>query len=272
MGDHPTHCFLAFTMTHSISRTELVQWLDTYLNASSFKDYCPNGLQVEGTNTVRHIVTGVTASMALLEAAVEHGADTVLVHHGWFWKNEDERIRGMKKKRLAFALKHDLNLIAYHLPLDAHPEVGNNTQLAHVLGFKQDLDHNDVPVGIGPGQLIQTGYLDIPEKLENLAKKISNSLQREALVVGNSQQIIQRLAWCTGGAQGFMNEAIEAGVDLYLSGEASEPTFHYAQESNTAYIGAGHHATERYGVKALGEKIAQHFKLKVDFVDINNPI
>src|SRR5690554_1185705 len=145
-------------MTHSISCSELVRWLDAYLEASRFKDYCPNGLQVEGTVNVRHIVTGVTASMALLEAAVERGADTILVHHGWFWKNEDERIRGMKKKRLAFALEHDLNLIAYHLPLDAHPEVGNNTQLARVLGFKQDLDSNGLPRGIGPNSLIQTGY------------------------------------------------------------------------------------------------------------------
>ena len=259
-------------MTHSISCSELVRWLDTYLEASRFKDYCPNGLQVEGTVNVRHIVTGVTASMALLEAAVERGADTILVHHGWFWKNEDERIRGMKKKRLAFALEHDLNLIAYHLPLDAHPEVGNNTQLARVLGFKQDLDSNGLPRGIGPNSLIQTGYLETPETLENVSKKISLTLQREALTVGNPQQIIERLAWCTGGAQGFMSEAIEAGVDLYLSGEASEPTFHYAQETHTAYIGAGHHATERYGVQALGEKIAEHFKLQVDFIDINNPI
>ncbi len=259
-------------MTLSISRTELVNWLDTYLESSRFKDYCPNGLQVEGTETVRHIVTGVTASQALLEAAVERGADTVLVHHGWFWKNEDERIRGMKKKRIAFALKHDLNLIAYHLPLDAHPEVGNNTQLARVLGFTQNRDADGRPVGIGPSNLIQTGYLDIPETLESLSLKISDRLQRSALTVGNPQQLIQRLAWCTGGAQGFMNEAIEAGVDLYLSGEASEPTFHYAQESTTAYIGAGHHATERYGVQALGEKIAEHFKLKVDFVDLYNPI
>ncbi len=259
-------------MTISIPRTELVHWLDSYLEASRFKDYCPNGLQVEGAEKVRHVVTGVTASLALLEAAVERGADTVLVHHGWFWKNEDERIRGMKKKRLAFALEHDLNLIAYHLPLDAHPEVGNNTQLARLLGFQQDLNADGLPTGIGPGNLIQTGYLDIPETLDSLSQKISSLLQRKALTVGNPQQLIQRLAWCTGGAQGFMNEAIEAGVDLYLSGEASEPTYHYVQESTTAYIGAGHHATERYGVKALGEKVAQQFKLQVDFIDINNPI
>lgn len=259
-------------MTISIPRTELVHWLDSYLEASRFKDYCPNGLQVEGAEKVRHVVTGVTASLALLEAAVERGADTVLVHHGWFWKNEDERIRGMKKKRLAFALEHDLNLIAYHLPLDAHPEVGNNTQLARLLGFQQDLNADGLPTGIGPGNLIQTGYLDIPETLDSLSQKISSLLQRKALTVGNPQQLIQRLAWCTGGAQGFMNEAIEAGVDLYLSGEASEPTYHYVQESTTAYIGAGHHATERYGVKALGEKVTQQFKLQVDFIDINNPI
>ena len=259
-------------MTHSISCSELVRWLDAYLEASRFKDYCPNGLQVEGAETVRHIVTGVTASLALLEAAVERGADTVLVHHGWFWKNEDERIRGMKKKRIAYALEHNLNLIAYHLPLDAHPEVGNNTQLARQLGFKQDLDANGQPKGIGPNNLIQTGYLDIPESLGSLSAKISDILQRKALTVGNPQQVIERLAWCTGGAQGYMSEAIEAGVDLYISGEASEPTYHYACETSTAYIGAGHHATERYGVKALGEKVAEHFKVQVEFIDLNNPI
>lgn len=256
----------------SINTSQLVQWLDNYLQASRFKDYCPNGLQVEGTPTVQHIVTGVTASQALLEAAVERGADTVLVHHGWFWKNEDARIRGMKKKRLAFALKHDLNLIAYHLPLDAHPEVGNNTQLALQLGLQQDKDEDGQPIGIGPSGLIQLGYLEAPDTLENVAKKLCQQLQRSPLVVGNPQHIIQRVAWCTGGAQGFMTEAIDAGVDLYISGEASEPTYHYALESDTAYIGAGHHATERYGVKALGDKIAAQFGVKVEFIDINNPI
>lgn len=256
----------------SINTSQLVQWLDNYLQAPRFKDYCPNGLQVEGTPTVQHIVTGVTASQALLEAAVERGADTVLVHHGWFWKNEDARIRGMKKKRLAFALEHDLNLIAYHLPLDAHPEVGNNTQLALQLGLQQDKDEDGQPIGIGPSGLIQLGYLETPDTLENIAKKLCQQLQRSPLVVGNPQQIIQRVAWCTGGAQGFMTEAIDAGVDLYISGEASEPTYHYALESNTAYIGAGHHATERYGVKALGDKVAAQFGIKVEFIDINNPI
>lgn len=256
----------------SISSTQLLSWLDNYLNSHQFKDYSPNGLQVEGTSTVRHIVTGVTASQALLEAAVELGADTVLVHHGWFWKNEDQRIRGMKKKRLAFALKHNLNIFAYHLPLDAHPVVGNNSQLAKLLGFTQDIDADGNPLGIGPGNLIQTGYLETPKTLEQVAKDIATQLQREPLVVGNAQQIIRSLAWCTGGAQGFMADAIDANVDLYISGEASEPTYHYAQETNTAYIGAGHHATERYGVKALGEKIAEQFDLKVSFLDINNPI
>lgn len=256
----------------SINTSQLVQWLDNYLQAPRFKDYCPNGLQVEGTPTVQHIVTGVTASQALLEAAVERGADTVLVHHGWFWKNEDARIRGMKKKRLAFALEHDLNLIAYHLPLDAHPEVGNNTQLALQLGLQQDKDEDGQPIGIGPSGLIQLGYLETPNTLENVAKKLCQQLQRSPLVVGNPQQIIQRVAWCTGGAQGFMTEAIDAGVDLYISGEASEPTYHYALESDTAYIGAGHHATERYGVKALGDKVAAQFGIKVEFIDINNPI
>lgn len=255
-----------------VNNTSLLHWLDNYLNSAQFKDYCPNGLQVEGNPTIKHIVTGVTASQALLEAAVEHNADTILVHHGWFWKNENERIRGMKKQRLAFTLHHNLNLFAYHLPLDAHPVVGNNSQLAKVLGFVQDVDEAGLPVGIGPGNLIQTGYLEKPLPLAEVAAHIGTVLNREPLVLGEPEKIIKRLAWCSGGAQGFMNDAIDAGVDLYLSGEASEPTYHYAMETPTAYIGAGHHATERYGVKALGEKIAAEFGVKVTFLDINNPI
>lgn len=255
-----------------VNNTSLLHWLDNYLHSAQFKDYCPNGLQVEGNPTIKHIITGVTASQALLEAAVEHNADTILVHHGWFWKNEDERIRGMKKQRLAFTLHHNLNLFAYHLPLDAHPVVGNNSQLAKVLGFVQDVDEAGLPVGIGPGNLIQTGYLEKPQPLAEVAAHIGAVLDREPLVLGEPEKIIKRLAWCSGGAQGFMNDAIDAGVDLYLSGEASEPTYHYAMETPTAYIGAGHHATERYGVKALGEKIAAEFGVKVTFLDINNPI
>lgn len=258
--------------TASIHSAQLLSWLDTYLQSHQFKDYCPNGLQVEGVAEIKHIVTGVTASQALLEAAVAQGADTVLVHHGWFWKNEDARIRGMKKKRLAFALKHDLNIFAYHLPLDAHPVVGNNSQLAKLLGFKTDVDAEGNPRGIGPDGLIQTGSLESPLPLEQIAKHIAEKLQREPFVVGNAQQLVHRLAWCTGGAQGFMADAIDVGVDLYISGEVSEPNYHYAQETATAYIGAGHHATERYGVKALGEKIAAQFGIKVQFLDINNPI
>ena len=255
-----------------ITRHELNLWLEQTLQPHNFADYCPNGLQVEGSDEVRHILCGVTASQALLEEAVARGADTVLVHHGWFWKNEDPRIQGIKKKRIAIALQHNLNVLGYHLPLDAHPELGNNAQLAKVLGFTPDRDSEGKPLTCGPGNLVWLGKLETPQSLETLANAICKQLQREPLVVGNRQQTIERVAWCTGGAQGFMQAAVDAGVDLYLSGEASEPTYHLACETGTAFIGAGHHATERYGVAALGQAIAQHFGIKVEFVDLDNPI
>lgn len=255
-----------------ISRKELNDWLNQTLQPQSFADYCPNGLQVEGSETVSHIVCGVTASQALLDEAVARSADTVMVHHGWFWKNEDPRIQGIKKKRLAVALQHNLNIFGYHLPLDAHPELGNNAQLARVLGFVPDRDETGNPITCGPGNLVWLGRLATPQTLESVSQSICKQLQRQPLTVGDKQQIIDRVAWCTGGAQGYMQVAVDAGVDLYLSGEASEPTFHLANETETAYVGAGHHATERYGIKALGEAIQQHFGIRVDFVDLDNPI
>lgn len=255
-----------------ITRQELEQWLEQNLKPSQFADYCPNGLQVEGSEQVQHIVCGVTATQALLEEAIARGADTLLVHHGWFWKNEDPRILGIKKKRLALALQHNLNIFGYHLPLDAHPQLGNNAQLAKVLGFIPELDEDQQPLTCGPGNLVWLGRLATPQTLESLAQFICKQLQREPLIVGNRQQLIERVAWCTGGAQGYMQAAVDAEVDLYLTGEASEPTYHLATETNTAFIGAGHHATERYGIKALGEALHQHFGVRVDFVDLDNPI
>lgn len=255
-----------------ITRTELEHWLTATLQPHRFSDYCPNGIQVEGRDTIRHIVTGVTASQALLDAAVERGADTVLVHHGWFWKNEDARIRGIKKQRLLTTLQHDLNLFAYHLPLDAHSTLGNNAQLAQVLELEPAYDDDGEPVTCGPGGLIWLGKSKQPQTLESLGQLVCKQLQRQPLIVGSPQQSVSTVAWCTGGAQGYMQAALDAGADVYITGEASEPNFHLAHETGAAFIAAGHHATERYGVKALGETIAQRFGIQVDFVDVDNPI
>jgi len=255
-----------------VSARELGQWLDDALAVSRFRDYCPNGLQVEGRPAIRHIITGVTASHALLQAAVDRGADTVLVHHGWFWKNEDARIVGIKQRRLALALRHNLNLFAYHLPLDAHPVWGNNAQLARVLDLQPLLDADGTPSTCGPDGLIWLGSAPSGETLASLGERVSQRLQRVPLVVGNPQQPVTRIAWCTGGAQGMANAALEAGADAYLTGEASEPCFHLAQESGMGFLAAGHHATERYGVQALGAAVAAAFGVKVEFIDIDNPI
>lgn len=251
---------------------ELMAWLDETLQAGRFRDYCPNGLQVEGRDTVGHIVTGVTASQALIEAAVNVGADAILVHHGWFWKNEDPRIHGPKRARLAHMLEHGLSLLAYHLPLDAHPTLGNNAQLARVLGWTPSLDDNGAPRRCGPDDLVWLGHPHTTAPLADLARDIGRRLGREPLVVGDADRPITRVAWCTGAAQGMMDAAVEAGVDAYLTGEVSEQTVHLARETGVAFIGAGHHATERYGVQALGAALATQFGIRCEFVDIDNPV
>lgn len=250
---------------------ELEHWLATTLQVTQFADYAPNGLQVEGAAEIRHIVTGVTASEALIQTAIDRGADTILVHHGWFWKNENPCIRGPKRQRLALVLAGNLNLFGYHLPLDAHPVLGNNAQLAQILEFTPDVDEDGMPITFGPDDLVWQGRC-APQTLNQLETRIAEKLGRQPLIVGNSQQIIQRVAWCTGGAQSMMQAAIDQGVDAYITGEASEQNFHQAHETGTAFIAAGHHATERYGVKALGQEIAAKFGIRVDFIDLDNPI
>ncbi|MGB6102761.1 MAG: Nif3-like dinuclear metal center hexameric protein [Pusillimonas sp.] len=257
---------------NQVSTQQLNSWLDATLQTPRFRDYCPNGLQVEGKAAISHIITGVTASQALIASAIERNADAILVHHGWFWKNENPVVRGPKRERLALALRHNLNVFAYHLPLDAHPTLGNNAQLARVLGFEPELDSDGNPRRCGPDDLVWLGRCPGAKTLEELGNDICNALRRPPLLVGNPQQKIHRIAWCTGGAQSMMEAAVAAGVDAYLTGEASEPTFHLARETGTAFIGAGHHATERYGVQALGQAIAAEFDIRVDFVDIDNPI
>jgi dinuclear metal center YbgI/SA1388 family protein len=248
-----------------MKREELVSYLDGLLEPAKFRDYCPNGLQVEGREEVMRIVAGVTASQALLDAAIEAKADAILVHHGYFWKGEDGVITGMRRKRLGALIKHDINLIAYHLPLDAHPELGNNAQLASRLGW--------IPEGrFGEQDIGWLGRLARPVALSALAENISQVLGRTPLVIGDQSRHVAKIAWCSGGAQGYLEQAIARGVDVYVSGEISEPTVHLARESGVAYMAAGHHATERYGVQAVAEHLAARFGLDCQFIDVANPV
>jgi len=244
---------------------DLTHYTQQLMQVERFKDYCPNGLQVEGRAEIRKIVTGVTASMALLEAAYEAGADLILVHHGYFWRNEDARIVGMKRNRIGFLMKHDLNLMAYHLPLDAHAELGNNVQLGKVLGI-------DAVAYGGDDSLVAYGELKNPVALGRLASDVERLLQRSPLVIGDRDKAVSKVAWCTGAAQGYIETAAALGADVYISGEISEQTTHQAQELGVSYISAGHHATERYGVKALGEHLAEKFNLEHEFLDMQNPV
>jgi dinuclear metal center YbgI/SA1388 family protein len=250
----------------AVALKTLIEEADRYLNAARITDYCPNGLQVEGCAQVRRIVSGVTASQALLDAAVEAGADLVLVHHGYFWKNEDPRVLGIKQRRLKTLLTNDISLLAYHLPLDVHPEVGNNVQLARVLGFTAEGPlEPDNPRSVG-----LVGSLDAPLAPEQLKQRIKTALGREPLMVEGAGPI-KRIAWCTGGAQGYIDQAVAAGVDAYLTGEVSESTVHIARENGLSFFAAGHHATERYGVQALGDYLASRFDIEHLFIDCPNP-
>ncbi len=248
------------------------QSIETYLNQlleiTHFKDYCPNGLQVQGKKPIKTLITGVTASLALIEAAILQQADAILVHHGWFWKNDDSRIVGQLHARLKLLMDHQINLFAYHLPLDQHPLFGNNVQLAKVLGI--DIQGQSIE-----NDLVWHGKLRTSVKksnLENLVSTIEEKLQRKPLVIGNLKQPIKKIAWCTGGAQGYIDIAANLGADVYISGEISEQTTHVARELGIAYISAGHHATERYGVEALGKHLGQEFGIKHLFIDIPNPV
>lgn len=260
-------------MPTNISRNDLEQWLNTTLKPENFRDYCPNGLQVQGKSKISNIVTGVTASQALIEVAIAQQADAILVHHGWFWKNEDACIKGIKHQRLSSLLANDINLFAYHLPLDAHPEWGNNAQLAKILDWTPEINPDGTPKNCGPDNLIWLGNPAWEDcTLGELSTDISQRLDRKPLVIGDLDKKIKRIAWCTGAAQSMFEYAISAGADCYISGEISEPTVHLARESGIAYISAGHHATERYGVQALGAAIEAQFGISCTFVDINNPV
>ncbi len=244
---------------------DLSDYLDRLLRPEQFSDYCPNGLQVEGKREINKIVTGVTASMELLQAAHRANADAILVHHGYFWRGEAQPIVGIKKRRLQFLLRHDINLLAFHLPLDAHPELGNNVMLAKQLGL-------ELTGRTGENDMLGLAELGAPQSLQALVTHIQAKLNRAPQVIGDLARPIKRIALCTGAAQGYIEQAAAANVDVYISGEISEQTVHVARETGVAYIAAGHHATERYGIRALGEHLEKMFGIAHEFIDADNPV
>ncbi len=248
-----------------MNRTVLLAWLNEHLKVDAFKDYAPNGLQVEGTENIQHILCAVTASQAAIDAAVTQGADTLLVHHGMFWKSEPAGIVGWKKRRIFSLLQNDINLLGYHLPLDAHPKWGNNATLAAKLGI-------DIEQCVGEQGLLNIGYLSEAMTLTEFQVRMQNTLNRSPLVIGQPDQVIRKVALCTGGAQGFFQLAIDHQVDVFITGEVSEAQYHLANETGVAFISAGHHATERYGVQALASAIAGEFDVSVSFFDEANPV
>lgn len=247
-----------------LHRDELADYLQEFLEVDRFNDYCPNGLQVAGRTDIRRIVTGVTASQRLIDEAIERQADAILVHHGYFWKGESAPLTGIKRDRLAALLRHDINLFAYHLPLDAHPLVGNNMQLAHLMGWEVQ--------GELAGTVGLRGALAGVETGASLKQALSQALEFDVLHIGEEEDEIETIAWCTGAAQGYLQQAIEAGVDAFVSGEISEPTVHLARESGVHYYAAGHHATERGGPQALGRHLGQRFGVAVEFIDLPIPV
>lgn len=247
-----------------IERDALQGHLQQLLEADRFKDYGPNGLQVEGKREIHKIVSGVTASLALIDAAIAAKADAIIVHHGLFWRGQDGRVTGWMKQRLAQLIRHDINLFAYHLPLDAHAVLGNNAQWGLQLGLVADARFGDQDLGfIGP----------VPDGLDlaGLAERVAQKLGRAPVVVPGDGRVLRRAAWCSGGAQGYFEGAIAAGVDVFLTGEISEPQAHYARETGVAFLACGHHASERYGVAAVGRHLQTTLGLQHAFLDIDNP-
>lgn len=250
-------------------RKNLEQVLNELLRPDLVNDYCPNGLQVEGVSDIKRIVTGVTASMQLIDEAIKLKADAILVHHGYFWKGENSQIVGMKKARIKKLLQHDINLFAYHLPIDVHTELGNNIQL----GKRLSLQNIRVLEGFNPMGIVMVGELRNTCSLIEFTDIVENTLKRKPISIesphANTQ--ISKVAWCTGGGQGYIDQVVGRGVDVFMSGEISEQTVHSAQEQSIHYIAAGHHATERYGVKAVGEYLSSNYALDVNFIDCDNP-
>lgn len=245
--------------------TDLKDYIGSLLDVARFRDYCPNGVQVEGRSEVRRIATGVTASQLLLDSATAWGADAIIVHHGYFWRGEDAAITGIKKRRVAHLLRHDLSLLAYHLPLDAHPELGNNAQLAKLMGWHEK-------GRFGEQEVACFGELSRSQTLSELAGGLTQKLERAPLVIGDITSQVKKIAWCSGAAQSYFEQAIAIGVDVFVTGEISEQNVHLAKESGVAFISAGHHATERYGVMALGDHLTDKLGLECCYFEQNNPV
>lgn len=250
-----------------MNQFELETYLNQLLKPEKIRDFCPNGLQVQGTEHIKKIVTGVTATQLLIEQAIEKNADALFVHHGFFWKNENPAIKGMKQKRIKALLAHDINLYAYHLPLDIHPSLGNNAQLAQLLNIEVTggLDINN------PTSVAMQGQLKQPMSLPAFSQLLEQKLERKPLVEAGGDFDIKTVAWCTGGGQSFIEQAATQNIDLFITGEVSEQTIHTAREMGIHFIAAGHHATERYGAKAVGKHLASQFGFDVEFIDIDNP-
>ncbi len=250
----------------SVHRDDIMATLNAWLLPERFSDYCPNGLQVEGRAQVERVISGVTASQQFLDEAIADGADMVLVHHGYFWKGEDQRIQGMKKRRIETLLRHGVSLVAFHLPLDAHPELGNNACLGRDLAVDQAR-----PVTDDPLELLWQGEFRSPLTVEQFSGRLEQTLGQAPLVVGDGPESIRRIAWCSGGAQGMIDRAAALGVDAFMSGEISEPTVHSAREQGLYYFAAGHHATERGAVQATGERLAGELGISHRFIDDASP-
>jgi dinuclear metal center YbgI/SA1388 family protein len=252
-------------MQRMAKRTEIETYLQTLLQADTFKDYGPNGLQVEGSEQVRCIVSGVTASLAFIEQAIAAGADTLLVHHGLFWRGQDGRLTGWLAARVRALMAANVNLLAYHLPLDAHAELGNNAQLGVQLGWVADARFGEHKLGfigaVNPAQ----------NSIGALAAKVHQQLQRAPTVLPGDGRVLRRVAWCTGGAQGYFDSALAAGADVFVTGEISEPQAHLSRETGVAFVACGHHASERFGAPAVAVHVAARFGLRHVFIDVDNP-
>jgi len=253
----------------TIALSDLVRQLEKILQPGRFADYCPNGLQVEGKAEVARLVTGVTASQELIDRAIEWRADAILVHHGYFWKGEAPEIVGMKRRRLAALLANDISLLAYHLPLDAHPELGNNACFGRILNVT-----SVEPLEPEPGDgLACLGMLPARQSVSEILTLLEKETGRTPLYIGGgSEHVVRRVAWCTGAAQGYLDAAVRAGAELYITGEVSEQTVHTAREEGIHFIAAGHHASERYGVQALGAHLAEQFAIEHHYIDVDNPV
>ena len=254
-------------MRQAVTRHALLSACNDLLQPARFKDYGPNGLQVEGSDSIGHLVSGVTASRALIEAAIEAKADAIFVHHGLFWRGQDGTVTGWMKQRLQLLLAHNINVLAYHLPLDAHPELGNNAQLGKRLGLEVQGVFGEQDLGLWGERADGQTFANA----QALSAAVTDTLGREPVVVQMPARKIRKVAWCTGGAQSYFEAAIAAGVDAFITGEISEPQAHLARETGVAFLACGHHATERYGAPAVAAHVAAQLGISHQFIEIDNP-